>query len=598
MALIHWWPLNGDTKDYGSGNLALIGQGSIGFTNSGKIGKGASFTSDSQNLKATDLSTLHSFTNYTLCCWVYLTATATNHSTAFLSSGDWNVAAKQVAFGLYNYSSGYQYLLVPNGSAWSGSIQLANKIQPNVWHHYAITYDGTTTKGYIDGVYVGQRNGGGISSTNVSYYYLGAATYYAGFTMKGTMNDFRIYDHALSAKEVKEISKGLVLHYNFEDPWIEPTTNLITSINGSTLLKKAGNGIDVQTASGDAACGLVLSTTAVAGNTYTLSFDVSGMGSSDRCSFGLWFSGGVGLKYTTAIYNGHNVIKCTNFPADRTSLTFDDSGRSNTNIIHIRNFQFEAKDHATPYVVGSRTVGKVYDSSGYGYNGTLSNSNVEIVGNAPIGKYSIKLNPTSITHKRPVEGGTNQEWTINAWVYPTATTATTQLNNFNLGNRLYHSTGGNGLLYLNNGTNDYYRYSSEVLSTNKWTMVTFVFRNSDGRRSIYYNAVQKDGSGPNRTSTPSGISDTVTSFANLSGYVADYKIYATALSDADILAEYNRKAAIDKSGHIFTGEFIETGTSPKINKNNTITVEELTETANSNAKLFEDSIVSSEFYEL
>ena len=39
---------------------------------------------------------------------------------------------------------------------------------------------------------------------------------------------------------------------------------------------------------------------------------------------------------------------------------------------------------------------------------------------------------------------------------------------------------------------------------------------------------------------------------------ADFKIYATALSTEDIVAEYNRKAAIDKNGNLSTGEIIET----------------------------------------
>lgn len=57
--------------------------------------------------------------------------------------------------------------------------------------------------------------------------------------------------------------------------------------------------------------------------------------------------------------------------------------------------------------------------------------------------------------------------------------------------------------------------------------------------------------------------------ANL--YMGDFKIYSTALSEEDILAEYNRKAAIDKNGNLFTGEIIETADSAtKIDKNSFI----------------------------
>lgn len=53
--------------------------------------------------------------------------------------------------------------------------------------------------------------------------------------------------------------------------------------------------------------------------------------------------------------------------------------------------------------------------------------------------------------------------------------------------------------------------------------------------------------------------------------MGDFKIYSTALSAEDILAEYNRKAAIDKNGNLFTGEIIETaGSATKIDKNSFI----------------------------
>jgi hypothetical protein len=46
----------------------------------------------------------------------------------------------------------------------------------------------------------------------------------------GALNDVRIYDRALSKLEIKEISKGLILHYDFNDPYVEGTTNLAATV--------------------------------------------------------------------------------------------------------------------------------------------------------------------------------------------------------------------------------------------------------------------------------------------------------------------------------------------------------------------------------
>ena len=59
---------------------------------------------------------------------------------------------------------------------------------------------------------------------------------------------------------------------------------------------------------------------------------------------------------------------------------------------------------------------------------------------------------------------------------------------------------------------------------------------------------------------------------NYKGYIGDFKIYSTVLSANDIKAEYNRKAAIDKNGNLFTGKIVESnGSAPKIDKNNFLT---------------------------
>ena len=70
-------------------------------------------------------------------------------------------------------------------------------------------------------------DGNGLGIGCFHYYYGNIYPYY------GSLNDFRIYDHCLSPKEVKEIAKGLVLHYPLNDRYIENTTNLFGNISTS-----------------------------------------------------------------------------------------------------------------------------------------------------------------------------------------------------------------------------------------------------------------------------------------------------------------------------------------------------------------------------
>ena len=83
---------------------------------------------------------------------------------------------------------------------------------------------------------------------------------------------------------------------------------------------------------------------------------------------------------------------------------------------YITDIQLEEKDHATPYVNGARSTGKVYDNSGYGYNGTVT-GNCLIKSDSTIGKHSI-YSPAGANYVErqnfPVGGfNADQQFTIN-----------------------------------------------------------------------------------------------------------------------------------------------------------------------------------------
>jgi hypothetical protein len=135
-----------------------------------------------------------------------------------------------------------------------------------------------------------------------------------------------------------------------------------------------------------------------------------------------------------------------------------------------------------------------------------------------------------------IQANTLQEWTVCAWVN-IDNTSSQNLLNFNNGLYPVYSASGS-LLYLNGGVDDYYTYGG-TFGLQGWSYATFRFKNSTGTRTIYKNGVSVTTSGPNSTSTPSGIPSTLTIGSNLRGSLSKLEIYNRLLSDEEVQQNFN-----------------------------------------------------------
>jgi hypothetical protein len=87
----------------------------------------------------------------------------------------------------------------PNGTRTFGSA-----ISTNVWHHVALTSDGTTLRAYLDGVPLGTSQSLGVGAVTDAPQ-IGAWIYGGSFVdfFSGTLDEVRIYNRVLSEAEVQ-----------------------------------------------------------------------------------------------------------------------------------------------------------------------------------------------------------------------------------------------------------------------------------------------------------------------------------------------------------------------------------------------------------
>ena len=206
MSLQVWLPLNGSLENLGLSDINITNNGAT-VNDSGKIGKCYSFNGSNQYL-----SSVYNFYNQTfsVTAWIYTTSTSATQTIC--------CDRTTVGYGFSIFLIGGKIRIDAGGNnlQWT-----TNYTYPaNTWFHLAVTHDGTNVKYYINGIYQESKAQALNSSywgtiTSIGASQANGSTY--GNYLNGKLNDFRIYNHCLSIKEIKELSKGLVLHYKLND---------------------------------------------------------------------------------------------------------------------------------------------------------------------------------------------------------------------------------------------------------------------------------------------------------------------------------------------------------------------------------------------
>ena len=608
MALQVWLPLDGNLNNHGlAGDLSFTTISSNTTSNTaGKIGSCYQNNSNSGGGLLSN-KTISLGTNQSMFCWFKFTSLMSDSSLgASLVSQHRYSSNCGMGITIRYVSSTTGYLSVNTGNGSSRTFNTyygTTLLQANTWYHGGFTYDGSTIRIYVNG---NLEKTQAYANMSVPADYLTVFCWslsgtsgngvLTSYKLNGSINDVRVYDHCLSPKEIKEISKGLILHY--------PLNNIINNNLISSLKSYAPASY--------CAYQFNLSENFVANQTYTFQFwdvNVSHTGKTDS-QLGIaiyWGGGSVNLKTlngTSYFTNGH--ADYLTFTITITSSNASGSGATNswiniynsvpnadgTRNMSIGAIKIEKGACATSYI-SNNISNIVYDESGYGHNGTkygiqqaeLNSPRYNYGTNYPDSACSIGIGNFSTMVPEGI-------FTFNIWFKKVTDEWSTK--NYET---IFGGPSGFELEAKNASTNSpslvlwNWGKGSITYSLDVWNMVTFV-RTTSGTK-LYLNGVQ--GATGTAGSIPSGNyfigSWSSSSSQNYRGYFSDARIYATELSDEDILELYNKPANIDNKGNMFSCEFDEEDTNkPQILKTGITNINNLLE-FNDRLKVLNDGSV-------
>ena len=569
MPLQVWLPLNGNLNNQGLSNVTVTNNNST-VDNNGKFGKCYSFNGSNTHIRISMPPSMKSIKNSSIAVWVKSTS-STAAVGGISNDGGNNLACMTLFTNQWQFAS---------GSAWK-YINSGNFANTGVWHHLVCTVDDTTIRTYRDGALVTSSTltalGVGVTDiTSSNFIEIGCDHPGGDEMLTGLVNDFRVYDHCLSDKEIKEISKGLVAHYSLS----RGAANLLTNTgNLNNWTKETGISSEWDSSKNmykitdsshtSSRWGIYQDLDISANTTYTISVSLAGL----ACGVGLGFydSSVSGFpsnviyvetenrnRYIYSATSGANSTKCRVYIFTNCAVA---------KIAWFSTPKLEVGAEPTPWI--PNTSDSIYNSlgfdstierdmSGYKYDGTR-NGTFNYSSNTGRFSTSSTFNGSDNCILVPFNTmlGGSTDFSISTWFYKTA-----------IGTKNYQTIFGGPsgfeLEARNNAeTNPVivlwnWGKGSVAYNFNTWNHV--VMTRTASQVKLYLNgtlAVTADST----QAIPSGNfyigSWRDTTSQNFEGQMSDFRIYNTILSAEDIKDLYQSSSSIANNGTLFAYNFFE-----------------------------------------
>lgn len=573
MSLQVWLPLNGNLNNQGLSEVTVTNNGAT-VDSSGKIGSCYLFNPAKLSLTPSFITRFYGDFSFSL--WLKVNSFTTSWET-YLQIGIGTAPWNSYRVGLLRYAGTSNLIFCIGDGNSSTQNNCQTSYSAGDWYHFTCTYSKTEQKMriYKNGVLANTHSTSIIPKfSDVPYITLGQVND-GTYKTNCLMNDFRLYDHCLSAKEVKEISRGLLCHYKLDNNGFGNPNLITTMSSGGRTTLNGKYGLDADFSQNADTYGYFnVSPALELDSTYTLSFDVSNFPVGSIWNFSLWNNSNYFIKDITK--DGHYtytfVPSESKLPSDYslTKFLFDDGSRTNpSGMVYFTNFKIEKGSVATPWC--PHTSDSLYTSLGLESAAELDCSGLSN-NSTKIGGLSPSTNPASIRYEScyDFDGNTGSiqipnlatlvpsgEFTMNCWIYHDDTWSSKGYET------IFGGPSGFELEAKNTSTNAPVLHAwswgkgEATYELNKWNMITMT-RNASETKFYINGELKITGSAG---TIPSGNyfigAWNTSSQQNYKGRISDFRLYSTVLSVEDIKMLYNTSASVDKNGNMYAYEFKE-----------------------------------------